>query len=317
MEATTSKSTNPSVSSVADIKCYSSLALAELQLDLPPFRVESLFPATGDAFIYGKWGTGKTVLALEIAAGIASGANVFGFPAKSGRVIYLMLDMALIVFHVRFKPRMPFPDGIEWVFFDRQINILKPQPSEAKKLNELQKTINPDVVIVDTLRKSYAADEKDGQTPSAVYTAFRGFFPNSLNIYLAHDRKFDSGSVAPKDESFSGHQAWVNDATIAYHLEKKGSQDGRRGLTLTKSHFSDVDAFPTLTLQLSEDGTSIKGLGYERQRDIEKLIAENRGLGARELDELIAQQFGIGPRQARRIRLSMGHDPKNQCPTLN
>jgi hypothetical protein len=316
---TTGKSSNSAASSGATIQCYSSVALAELQIALPPYRVESLFPAIGDAFIYGKWGTGKTVLAVEIAAGIAPGTHVFGFPAKSGRIVYLMLDMPLAVFAERFKSRMPFPDGIEWVFFDRQINILNPKPNEAKKLSEIQRTFNPDVVIVDTLRKSYAGDEKEGQTPSAVYTAFRVFFPNSLNIYLAHDRKFDSGSVAPRDENFSGHQAWANDATVAYHLKKKGSPAGRRSFTLTKSHFTDVEAFPPLTLELSSDGTSMKSLGYERQQEVEKLITQNPGLNATALDELIAEQLGVGERQARRIRarLQVGHDPKNGRPTLN
>jgi hypothetical protein len=313
---TSDNTSNLSNSSGANIQCYSSLDLANLQPTSPPFLVEALLPAAGDAFIHGKWGTGKTVLGKEIATGIAEGTHVFGFAARQAKVVYLMLDMPLIVFHERFKHRMPFPEGIDWVFFDRPINILKPHPNEAKKLSEIQDRLNPGVVIVDTLRKFYVGDEKEGQTPSAVYTAGRRYFPNSLNIYLAHDRKFETGSVAPRDENFSGHQAWANDATVAYHLERKGSDAGLRRLTLTKSHFTDVEAFPPLTLELSEDGAGFKSLGYERQREVNKLIADNSDLGARELDKLIAENFGVSERQARRIRTA-GHDPKNPCPTLN
>src|SRR5262249_30267568 len=152
------------------------------------------------------------------------------------------------IFQQRFKPRMTsFPKDIRWTFFDRTMNCLKFRPREKAELEKIQAEFSPDLVIIDTLRKAYVGDEKAGDIPSRVYGAFREIFSTPAILYFHHDRKSArEGSLAPAAEDFSGHQAWLNDANVGLHLLI--CKDHNRRLDLTKSHFSDSENFPNLTL---------------------------------------------------------------------
>lgn len=61
-------------------------------LPIPPWRVKGILPATGLATIFGPPGSGKSFLALDIAAAIAQGNDWFGFRVKQAPVLYLALE---------------------------------------------------------------------------------------------------------------------------------------------------------------------------------------------------------------------------------
>lgn len=63
-------------------------------LELPPqqWRVKNLLPATGLAAIFGPSGSGKSFLALDLAAAIAHGTPWFGFRVNRAHVVYVMLE---------------------------------------------------------------------------------------------------------------------------------------------------------------------------------------------------------------------------------
>lgn len=60
------------------------------------WRVKNLLPCTGVAFIYGASNTGKTFLALDLAAAIADGRPWFGKKCNGAPVVYLALEGAMI-----------------------------------------------------------------------------------------------------------------------------------------------------------------------------------------------------------------------------
>ena len=61
------------------------------------WRVKNLLPCTGVAFIYGASGSGKTFLALDMAASIAEGFSWFGHKCFRAPVVYLPLEGAMIL----------------------------------------------------------------------------------------------------------------------------------------------------------------------------------------------------------------------------
>lgn len=62
--------------------------------ELPPlaWRVRGVFPAQGLAGIYGPSASGKSFLALDVAAAIAEGADWFGYRVKAAPVVYCALE---------------------------------------------------------------------------------------------------------------------------------------------------------------------------------------------------------------------------------
>jgi hypothetical protein len=69
------------------------LSSADLR-ELPPlaWRVRGVFPAQGLAGIYGPSASGKSFLALDVAAAISEGADWFGYGVKAAPVVYCALE---------------------------------------------------------------------------------------------------------------------------------------------------------------------------------------------------------------------------------
>ena len=61
---------------------------------LPPldWRVRNVFPAQGLGCVFGPAGSGKSFLALDLAASIAAGSDWFGYRTKSAPVVYVCLE---------------------------------------------------------------------------------------------------------------------------------------------------------------------------------------------------------------------------------
>jgi RecA-family ATPase len=288
------------------ISLYTTQELKEAPMDIPSCLLDPLIPMRGIVYLHGKWGSGKTAISFEESYAVATGTPFLGLPTTKGRVAFLEIDIPEVLFRQRFASRIGTLNddtGIAWCFFPKPFNCLAGnfhQTDEAKRLAEIESRFQPNLVIVDTLRKIYHGDERDGGIASQVYGTFQEFFPNSTIQFNAHNRKAPneaSGNVA--DENFSGHQAWVNDAQSAIHVEK--AEQGRMRLKHTKSQYSDL--FPSLTLKLSDDGCYVNSLDIERNEVIQKILAEvPKGMKKAEVDEQIAKALKMEPRTARRYR---------------
>jgi RecA-family ATPase len=289
------------------IKLYTTSQLKAAPIVDTACLVDPLIPATGVVFLHAKFGSGKTVLSIEEAVAVASGTPLFGMPTQKGRVALIEVDMPEAVFRKRFQPRIDsLPDDIEigWLFFPRAFDCLDkkfPQSAEFKELQNIQNLLKPNLVIVDTLRKIYRGDEKDGQFPSQVYGFFQQMFPDAAIQFNAHDRKGSKDLFGPTDEDFSGHQAWANDAQSVIHLSKTYDDEKRVDLAHTKSHYSDL--YPQITLLISADGCHMTLLDQVRIDQVQKIVAAApANLKKSDLDEQIAKALGVSPRTARRIR---------------
>jgi RecA-family ATPase len=290
------------------IKLYTTSQLKAAPLIDMACLVDPLIPATGIVFLHAKFGSGKTVLSIEEAVAVASGTPLFGMPTHKGRVALIEVDMPEAVFRKRFQPRIDsLPDDIEimWSFFPKAFDCLGQQfahTQECQQLETIQKLLKPNLVIVDTLRKIYRGDEKEGQFPSQVYGLFQQMFPDAAIQFNAHDRKGSrDGLYAPSDEDFSGHQAWANDAQSVIHLSKTNDDEKRVQLAHTKSHYSDL--YHSITLLISADGCYMTLLDQVRIDQVQAIIkAAPANIKKSDLDQQIAQALGVSTRTARRLR---------------
>jgi len=228
-----------------------------------------------------------------------------GLPTMKGRVAFLEVDIPEVLFRQRFATRIATlsdDTGIVWRFSPKPFNCLANnfhQTDERTQLAEIESKYQPNLVIVDTLRKVYYGDERDGGIASQVYGTYQEIFPKSAIQFNAHNRKASTdAAVSVSDENFSGHQAWVNDAQSALHVEKQ-AEPGRMRLKHTKSQYSELS--PSISLKLNEDGCYVLSLEDERTEAIKKIMAEAApGSKKSDLDKQIAKALVVSPRTARR-----------------
>lgn len=72
---------------------YKLLGSADLcALPPPAWRVRGVLPAQGMASVYGPSGSGKSFLALDVAAAMAEGREWFGYRVKAAPVVYCALE---------------------------------------------------------------------------------------------------------------------------------------------------------------------------------------------------------------------------------
>ena len=139
---------------------YRVLSIKEIgKLPTMQWCVKHVLPAYGMAAIYGPSGSGKSFLALDLAAAIALGAPWFGHRTYGNPVIYVMLEGEGAIRNRMTALEMakgPLPAG--------KFGVVA-QPfvfAEEKDINDLIKVIPPGaVVFVDTLNRAAPTTEEN------------------------------------------------------------------------------------------------------------------------------------------------------------
>jgi len=268
--------------------------------------------------LHARKGQGKSPLTWNWGLSIASGKDWCGLPTQRGRVLYIEVDTPRVVV----KPRLRFleaeyprdiPFRIE--FLEGGIDILNPRASLLRDMKTWAAE-EPDLVIVNTLRKVFAASANDSEVPSRVYGAFQHIFPTSALLFVHHDRKRPregEGDRETEGEDLSGSLAWKNDAQVSLHLRKWGKKPGVVVLDHTGSQASELH--PPLILRVGEDGSHVSPLREESLSEVRRILAlVPPGTGAREMDRMVAEALGCSERTARTLRagLMVGSPSKNK-----
>lgn len=259
------------------------------EIPTTPWLVDPFLPQGSIVFFHGPTSVGKSPFTWKLAHSVATGEDFFGYPvASTGPVLYLEFDTP----SVQVIPRMQKIPGFQFVrnFFvanwAKPLNIIDPTPADTHKLHELARNVAPVLVVVNTLRKVHALDDRNSDVPARVYGAWRKFFPDATLLFVHHDRKAPTGALNfdNPDQAFSGSQHWVDDAQVALHItrqyeskeakKKEPKPEGdepryektRVQVKMTKSQVSDHEAYKPLELQLSEDGTNWNVTGQTEYR---------------------------------------------------
>lgn len=142
---------------------YKLLGAADLRA-LPPlaWRVRGVLPAEGLAALYGPSASGKSFLALDMAAAVAEGADWFGHRTAPAPVVYVALEgeggFRLRCAAWEHANARALPDGLRLVLQPFKL----PQPQDVQELAAVVPA--GAVVIVDTLnRAAPLADENSSR----------------------------------------------------------------------------------------------------------------------------------------------------------
>lgn len=179
--------------------------------------VEDLIPAGGTVLVWGKESIGKTPICWYLARDIALGESFFGYKTKTGRVLFIELDMPPRYTQKRLR-HLPFPAGVRFELDDRPVVDLSDEGMAARFADAA--AWKPDVVFVDSLRKAHPLDDKASETPSVVYNAYRRLFEGATLVFIHHERKTAKDDDRPGNESYSGSRAWSNDCEVGLWLEE-------------------------------------------------------------------------------------------------
>ncbi len=273
--------------------------------------IEPMIPRTGVVFLHGPTSAGKSPWTWALAAAVCEGTPFCGYPITAvGPVLYIELDTPASLIQPRLRRLKTVPDLMWLEVFKQPIDICNPDRGVRGRLDELQKRVQPMLVVVNTLRKAHLEDDKDSGTPSRVYGAWRGFFPEAVLLFVHHDKKTNtdgkkqSTGLVDQDQMFSGSQAWANDAQVAFHLMRARApkQDGGASeaeyaktpitVRMTKSQVSDHERFPPLQMRLEPDGTNWVDMGPAAYRTFYATLHPARSKGSRIQD--VMTEFDIG-----------------------
>lgn len=278
------------------------------------FYLEHYVPVEGIVLLYGKYGTYKTPLTVNIAKAIATGQPAFGLESsQASPLLFVELDTPRQVI----LPRLQLIDlkdvPADFAFCYPGFDVISPTSTPWSSqvyctLAKAHKEKGYKVVIVDALRGIHNLPAEDSSTPPQVYRNLALLFPKAVIMVIHHDRKtkFEKG-IGEKDkeemdhESFSGSQAWINHATVAIKIEHQNKKRKEVRLLHTKSQASELQ--PPIVLKVSEGSR----FNLASEVNYEQLLAVWRELPVdsttREKDEAVAQTYGFSVRTAQRRRL--------------
>lgn len=198
-----------------------------LKLPAAPYIVKPLLLRGESLLIHGPQQCGKSTFTWNMAKAIGAGEKFLGLDTTKGQVLYLETDVQLETALPRLQTLGAMP-GVTFHFLPT-CNLLAPHPALLETLQYYQRALKPDVVVINTLRKSYSGDSKDDEIPTKVLGALRGYFPQAAFCLNHHDtkRKFtDKGlEVGAQEEAFAGSKAWLNDIASSIHILPEQTDD--------------------------------------------------------------------------------------------
>lgn len=212
--------------------------------NLPPlaWRVRGVLPAVGLAGLYGPSASGKSFLALDMAAAIAEGARWFDCRVTAAPVVYCALEgeagFKLRVAAWEQSKGRPLPDGLAMVLQPFML-------TQAQDVADLAAVVPAGaVVFLDTLnRAAPTADENSSKDMGAILQAAKLLqsLINGLVVLISHTGKDASRGVRGHSSLFA---AW--DAAVEVSRDpagerrewkvaksKDGADGGSKGFSLT------------------------------------------------------------------------------------
>lgn len=201
----------------------------------PELLVQSLLPWGGSMLMHGPRTAGKTQLALALASAVHHGSLFLEkYQCQQAKVAYVEVDMTAKTLQARVAQAGNGLSEIAYVTADGPIDVARAtlEQRSFKALHEFA----PQLVIVDSLRKTHKYDENDSNTPTFVYGKWRELVPKAAFCFLHHDRKVVKGPMAGDvDEAFRGSSAWLDDVDSGLHLVRDKAAKGHRSvLTFSK-----------------------------------------------------------------------------------
>ena len=283
---------------------YSAEDFLDKEFKDPPFLLKPLIPLGGLGLIHGKRGHGKSQLAFTLARDIINGALFLDrHQTMFGRVTYVGLDMPLQQVQARieaFADEIHHIERFQIAVTTDPINI--PEMYIKNKRPEWVDDIclfEPDLIIMDTLRKSHLLGDKDDRGAAFVYAGVRHLFGSHPTVmFLHHDRKtYLDNKGLPEEEQAVGSGNWIDSADFGIHVKKRHNT-----VTVSFPRFRFSDAIPPITCEFDPDTVLIRVKQGKRTAYDKAAVLKARDPEIKK-EELVAALEDMGVSQAQAYRV--------------
>lgn len=276
------------------------------------FWLDPLIPVGGITILYGKFGTYKTPITLNMGVSIAQGKEFAGLQTTKGKVLYIEADTPEQVLKPRIQATQFSVDNFDFFWCNTGFNAVIPtaSPSDIEIYGELcqvHKKEAYDVVFIDSLRCIHNLDDTKSDVPPRIYQSVARMFPGASLVFIHHDKKtpiLKQGSEQDQAEidieSFSGSQALVNHATVGIKVKHANKERNLVQLVHVKSQASELISPLMLKIRDAIHVGIPEHLNSEAYQNA--LTQVPRGLSLGEQDKKVAAFLGVSVRTARRYR---------------
>jgi KaiC/GvpD/RAD55 family RecA-like ATPase len=241
-------------------KPFALVAAGDMQATEPDFVIHDLFERDSLALLFGDPGCGKSFLAIELAACVASGADFHGKATKQGPVVYLAgeghngIARRVKAWEIAREADL----SNKPLFFSKQpARFLDAAHAEivATAVDEIaRKHGAPALIVVDTLARSFdGGDEnatKDMSSFIAALDRLRARYAGCTILIVHHSGHGDKSRAR-------GAMALKGALDTEYRVDKRGA-----AIQVTNTKSKDAPPPPVLTFELRDApaGTTAEGV---------------------------------------------------------
>ena len=200
--------------------------LATLHVQRAPLLIDPWLAAGSITLLFGPPSSGKTHLTLTLARALARGEPLWGiYACTPSRVLIVQADMNTALYQERAAPHAAqLGDTVAVLSTDGlPFDVCALKAGAGGGDFAPARAFAPDIVFVDTLRKTHSADENDSAAPDRVYAAWRTLFPSAALVFLHHSRKISTQPGSADTvirEAFRGSGAWAASADTLLMLRR-------------------------------------------------------------------------------------------------
>lgn len=245
--------------------------------------VEDVLPASSFAAIYGRPGSYKSFVALNLAACIASGRDAFGKPVEQGPVIYVAGEGGAGLKRRRdaILRHMDLPDDLPIFFVKSQLNLRSSLEDYDALCSAIDATgVKPVLVIFDTFARIFAGGEensaKDVGETIVILGAIQERYQTAVAI-IHHAGKDESKGMRGSSALLGA----VDTELECIKISPEDSEDRIGKLTVTKQKDGEdglIFGYRMETVQLSDIDPAASSLAVEPMTEDEMSKA---GIGAK------------------------------------
>ena len=211
---------------------------AVLDLPAPEPLIADIVNLDSFAVLYGRPGSGKSFLALDMALCVASGTWWHGHQVHQGNVLYVAAEGAAGL-GIRARAwaavnRVRIPDGITWL--TRPANLL--DADQTRQLLAICRRLEPVLVVIDTLNRSMPGGDENSSTDmgAAIAACDRIRHTTSSCVQLVHHSGKDQAAGLRGHSSLRG--------AVDTELEVRNGGDNIIGLATSKQKEGPAQGLP-------------------------------------------------------------------------